>query len=127
MSASPGPEPYSIAVPEETLDDLRRRLAATRWPEPIGPDDWSAGVPIAVVRDLAEYWRDGFDWREHERRLNELPQFRVPIDDYEIHFIHVRGRGPNPLPLLLTNGWPSSIHEYAEGDRPAHRPCGARR
>ena len=123
MSASIRPEPYAIAVPEETLADLRRRLAATRWPEPIGPDDWGAGTPLAVVRDLAEYWRDGFDWREQERRLNELPQFRVPIDDYEIHFIHVRGRGPAPLPLLLTNGWPSSIHEYAKVIGPLTDPA----
>jgi pimeloyl-ACP methyl ester carboxylesterase len=123
MSASPSPEPFCIAVPGETLDDLRRRLAATRWPEPIGPDDWSAGTPIAEVKALAEYWRDGFDWRAHERRLNELPQFRVPIDDYEIHFVHVRGRGPNPLPLLLTNGWPSSIHEYVKVIGPLTDPA----
>jgi pimeloyl-ACP methyl ester carboxylesterase len=123
MSASPRPEPFQIAVSDAALDDLKRRLAATRWPEPIGPDDWSAGTPISEVQALAEYWRDGFDWRVHERRLNELPQFRVTIDDYDIHFVHVRGRGPNPLPLLLTNGWPSSIYEYVKVIGPLTDPA----
>ena len=112
MSASPRPEPFRIDIPDATLDDLRRRLAATRWPESTGPDDWAAGAPDQA-RALADYWRDGFDWRAQERRLNELPQFRVRIDDYDLHFVHVRGRGLDPLPLILTNGWPSSIHEYA--------------
>jgi len=123
MSASPRPEPFRIDVPDATLVDLRRRLAATRWPESTGPDDWAGGVPVAEVRALADYWRDGFDWRAQERRLNELPQFRVRIDDYDLHFVHVRGRGPDPLPLILTNGWPSSIHEYARVVGPLTDPA----
>ena len=123
MSATVRPEPFLIAVPDETMDDLRRRLAATRWPEQIGPDDWTAGAPIAEVRALADYWRDGFDWRAQERRLNELPQFRVRIDDYDLHYIHVRGRGPRPLPLILTHGWPGSIHEYIDVVGPLTDPA----
>jgi pimeloyl-ACP methyl ester carboxylesterase len=112
--AAPTPEPFEIAVPDATLADLRRRLAATRWPDPIGPDDWTSGAPLEVVRALADHWRDGFDWRAHERALNAWPQVRVRLDDYDLHVVHVPGVGPDPLPLVLTHGWPSSIHEFSK-------------
>ena len=114
MAAPTRPEPFQIAVPEEVLDDLRRRLATTRWPDPIGADDWTAGAPVGLVRALADHWRDGFDWRAQERALNAWPQVRVRLDDYDLHVVHVPGTGPDPLPLVLTHGWPSSIHEFAK-------------
>lgn len=123
MATSPRPEPFQIAIAEETLDDLRRRLAATRWPASTGPDDWTAGTPVAEVRALAEHWRDGFDWRAQERALNALPQYRVRLADHDVHFVHVRGRGPAPLPLVVTHGWPSSIHEYAKVVGPLADPA----
>jgi pimeloyl-ACP methyl ester carboxylesterase len=114
MAAPSRPEPYRIAVPQEVLDDLRRRLEATRWPDPIGPDDWTAGAPLRTVRGLADHWGNGFDWRGHEAALNRWPQFRVQLDDYDLHVLHVRGTGPDPLPLVLTHGWPSSFFEFSK-------------
>lgn len=114
MAAPSPPEPFQVAVPDEVLTDLRRRLAATRWPDPIGPDDWTSGAPIALVRALADHWREAFDWRAQERALNAWPQLRVRIDGYDLHVVHARGTGPNPLPLALTHGWPSSIHEFVK-------------
>jgi pimeloyl-ACP methyl ester carboxylesterase len=114
MPAPSRPEPFQISVPEEVLADLRRRLAATRWPEVVGPDDWTAGAPVDLVRMLAEHWREAFDWRAQERALNAWPQLRVRLDGYDLHVLHVRGRGPAPLPLVLTHGWPSSFHEFSK-------------
>ncbi|WP_232666881.1 epoxide hydrolase family protein [Pseudonocardia sp. TRM90224] len=106
--------PFRIDVPQQALDDLRARLANTRWPgEPAG-NGWSRGVPLDYLRELAEYWRSGFDWRAHEARINTFPQFTTSIDGQTFHFLHVRSPEPDALPLLLTHGWPSGPVEYLD-------------
>lgn len=111
MSA-PKPEPFRIAVPQETLDDLKARLARTRFPDEAPDAPWAYGTSLAYMRDLVAYWRDEYDWRKHEAALNALPQFKVEIDGIGVHFIHVQGKGPNPRPLLLSHGWPGSVVEF---------------
>ena len=103
-----GTRPFEIHIPEAELDDLRDRLARTRWPQGPADSGWERGVPLAYLKGLAEYWAGGFDWREQERRLNELPQFITEIDGQPIHFVHVRSPEPDARPLILTHGWPSS-------------------
>src|SRR4029077_9480927 len=100
--------PFLLDVPGAQLADPRRRLRATRWPEPEPVPDWSQGVPLAYLRDLCEYWADGYDWRRAEARLNALPQFQTEIDGLSIVFAHVRSPRPDALPLILTHGWPGS-------------------
>jgi pimeloyl-ACP methyl ester carboxylesterase len=99
-------EPFSIAVPETRLADLRERLARARFPHDYANGDWSYGVEGAYLRELVDYWRDRYDWRVQERRINAFRHFRTRIDDLPIHFIHEPGRGPAPLPLILSHGWP---------------------
>jgi len=101
-------EPFSIAVDEEVLDDLRERLARTRWPSAAPGEPWAQGTDYAYLRRLAAYWRSHFDWREQERRLNRHPQFIAEVDGVRVHFVHVRGGG---VPLVLTHGWPSAFLE----------------
>ena len=107
-------DPFEIAVPETVLDDLHRRLDATRWPEAETVEDWSQGVPLEYVRDIAEYWRHRYDWRAREVRLNGVDHFMTDIDDLAIHFIHQRSPHPNALPILITHGWPGSVVEFME-------------
>jgi pimeloyl-ACP methyl ester carboxylesterase len=113
MGETTGIRPFRIAIPQEDLDDLRDRLARTRWPGDPG-DGWRRGVPLGYLKELADYWADGFDWRKQEARLNELPQFLTSIDGQDIHFLHVRSPEPAALPLLVTHGWPSSPVEFLE-------------
>lgn len=108
------PERFTIAIPEAQVEDLRARLRNSRWAPEIGNDDWGLGVSGAYLRDLAAYWADGFDWREQERRLNRYPHYRVTIDGVPIHFIHVRGKGPSPTPIVLTHGWPWTFWDFAK-------------
>jgi pimeloyl-ACP methyl ester carboxylesterase len=103
--------PFHVHVPERVLDDLRRRLAATRLPDQETVADQSQGVQLATMKDLVRYWRTDYDWRKAEARLNPLPQFVTTIDGVEIHFIHVRSKNPNALPVIITHGWPGSIFE----------------
>jgi len=103
--------PFRINVPEEALVDLRRRLAATRWPEKETVDDDSQGVPLATIQELVRYWQTEYDWRKVEARLNAVPQFITEIDGLDIHFIHVRSKHDNALPLIVTHGWPGSVIE----------------
>jgi epoxide hydrolase len=103
---------FRIDVPEADLRDLRERLERTRWPESETVGDWSQGVPLAYMQELCRYWADGYDWRATEERLNALPQFRTEIDGLGIHFVHVRSRHPDALPLVITHGWPGSIVEF---------------
>ncbi|WP_345816349.1 epoxide hydrolase family protein [Paraburkholderia sp. PREW-6R] len=105
-------EPFQIAVPDDAIDDLRRRLRATRW-APVTPSPaWQQGVDAAWLRELATYWADQFDWRAAERRLNEQPQFQADVDGQRVHFVHRRGAGPAPYPLVVTHGWPGSFFEF---------------
>src|SRR5499426_2890400 len=111
MSTTTDIRPFHIEIPEEQIDDLRRRIAATRWPTKELVEDRSQGVQLATLRALARYWTTEYDWRTCEARLNALPQFKTKIDGVDIHFIHVRSRHENALPLIMTHGWPGSIIE----------------
>jgi pimeloyl-ACP methyl ester carboxylesterase len=113
---------FAIEIPEAELDDLRDRLARTRWPRELPGVGWSRGVPRAYLRELAEYWRTSYDWREHEARLNELPQFVTTIDGANVHFLHVRSGEPDALPLIVTHGWPGSIVEFLDIIEPLTDP-----
>ena len=115
--------PHRIDVPEAELDDLRARLANTRWPEAELVEDWTQGIPLAYVRELCDYWRDGYDWRAVEGRLNAIPQFKTAIDGCGIHFLHRRSPEPNARPLVLTHGWPGSIVEFLKAIDPLADPA----
>jgi len=106
--------PFTVHVPQGALDDLKKRLANTRWPNKEPVTDWSQGVPLAKAQALADYWRTRYDWRRVESTLNGLPQFRTQIDGLGIYFIHVRSKHENALPMILTHGWPGSIIEFLE-------------
>ncbi|MHC2719151.1 hypothetical protein ACVMGE_001638 [Bradyrhizobium diazoefficiens] len=110
-AASGAIRPFHVNVPEEDLLDLRRRLAATRWPDREIVADQSQGVQLTTVQQLVRYWQNDYDWRKVEARLNALPQFVTEIDGVDIHFIHVRSRHENALPMIVTHGWPGSIIE----------------
>jgi pimeloyl-ACP methyl ester carboxylesterase len=103
--------PFHVSVPEEQLVDLRRRIASTRWPDRETVNDQSQGIPLAKIRALVEYWGTGYDWRKAEAKLNSLPQFMTGVDGLDIHFIHVRSKQPNALPVIITHGWPGSVFE----------------
>ncbi|GAB3959529.1 epoxide hydrolase [Actinoallomurus acanthiterrae] len=114
---------FRIDVPQAQLDDLRDRLAATRWPDELPGVDWSYGVPAGYARRLAEYWRTGFDWRAAEARLNAFPQFTTRIDGQNIHFLHVRSPEQDALPLIITHGWPGSVAEFMKVIGPLTDPA----
>jgi Epoxide hydrolase N terminus len=113
---------FQIEVPQEDLDDLRRRIAATRWPTRELVDDRSQGVQLATTKALADFWENEYDWRACEARLNALPQFKTDIDGVEVHFIHVRSQHEDALPLILTHGWPGSVVELLETVGPLTDP-----
>jgi|RhiMetdeSRZDD1v2_1073273.scaffolds.fasta_scaffold73833_2 microsomal epoxide hydrolase len=106
------PRPFTVKVPDAVLTDLRERLARARWPDEIPGAHWQYGSDLAYVKELVAYWRDRYDWRRHEATLNAFRQFTVPLAGIELHFIHEEGRGPRPLPLLLSHGWPGSVWEF---------------
>ncbi|GAA4262851.1 epoxide hydrolase [Dactylosporangium darangshiense] len=106
--------PFQISIPQDHLDDLRQRLAHTRWPGEVPGASWTAGVPLDYLKDLADYWQTKYDWRAHEARLNEFPQFTTVIDEQTVHFLHVRSPEPDALPLILTHGWPGSVVEFMQ-------------
>ena len=113
--------PFRIAVPEDAIADLKSRLAATHWPSVIA-DDWTHGQPVSFIKELAEQWLHRYDWREHEARLNRLPQFRTDIDGQPIHFVHIESPEPKALPLVLSHGWPGSIVEFLDVIGPLSDP-----
>src|ERR687893_1179954 len=114
--------PFRARVPEEALVDLRRRLAATRWPDQETVADRSQGVRLATMKELVRYWQTDYDWRKAEAKLNALPQFVTTIDGVDIHFVHVRSRHPNALPLIMTHGWPGSVFELLKTVGPLNDP-----
>jgi pimeloyl-ACP methyl ester carboxylesterase len=114
--------PFRISVPEATLADLRRRIAAAKWPERETVTDATQGVQLATIQKLARYWQTDYDWRKFEAKLNALPQFMTNIDGVDIHFIHVRSKHPNALPLIITHGWPGSIVELLKIIDPLTNP-----
>ncbi|PYM85308.1 MAG: multidrug MFS transporter [Candidatus Rokuibacteriota bacterium] len=106
------PRPFTVRVPDEVLADLRTRLERVRWPDEIAGEGWRYGTSLAYMKELVAYWRDRYDWRAQEARLNALPQFTLPMGDLDLHFIHAKGVGPSPLPLLVSHGWPGSVWEF---------------
>jgi pimeloyl-ACP methyl ester carboxylesterase len=115
-------EPFRIDIPQADLDELNRRLDATRWPDELPGVDWRYGVPLGYLKELADHWRNTYDWRAHEKQLNDLPQFTTEIDGQNIHFLHVRSPEPDALPLVLTHGWPGSIVEFLDVIGPLSDP-----
>src|SRR2546425_8919350 len=114
--------PFKVDVPQAALDDLKERLANTRWPDKETVTDWSQGVPLTKAQSLVEYWRDKYDWRRFEARINAFPQSRTQIDGVGIHFIHMRSPQQNALPIILTHGWPGSVVEFMEVIGPLSDP-----
>ncbi len=104
--------PFTIAIPDSELEDLKQRLARTRWPNPETVPDWSQGVRAENAKSLINYWEREYDWRRFESELNRFPQFLTAIDGLDIHFIHVKSENANAMPLILTHGWPGSIVEF---------------
>jgi pimeloyl-ACP methyl ester carboxylesterase len=105
-------QPFHLRVTDEALADLRERLARVRWPDEPPLTPWSTGTSVEYMKQLVAYWRDRFDWRAQEVKLNAFRQFTVPLAGIELHFIHEEGKGPNPIPLLLSHGWPGSVFEF---------------
>src|SRR3954468_23337983 len=103
--------PFRVKVPEADVADLHRRLVATRWPDKETVADESQGAQLAKLQELVRYWGTEYDWRKAEAKLNAFPQFKTNIDGVDIHFIHVRSRHPNAMPLIITHGWPGSVFE----------------
>src|SRR5688572_29738550 len=114
--------PFHLDIPDEALEDLRRRIAATQWPEKETVADQSQGVPLAMVHELADYWATDYDWRRCEGELNSLPQFITEVDGLDIHFIHVRSEHEDALPLIVNHGWPGSIIEQLKIINPLTDP-----
>ena len=114
--------PFTIETPEADLDDLRARIAATRWPEKETVEDQSQGPQLATMQALARYWAEEYDWRKCEEKLNALPHFITEIDGLDIHFIHVRSEHDDALPLLVCHGWPGSIIEQLKIIDPLTNP-----
>ncbi len=106
--------PFTIAVEDSVLEDLRQRLADTRWPDEIPNTGWDYGSNLDYIKELVEYWRTGFDWRAQEAKLNQFSHFKSEVDGLNIHFIHEKGKGPNPIPLVITHGWPSCFFEMTK-------------
>src|SRR6266480_3511325 len=117
--------PFTIAVADGVLDDLRQRLARTRWPDQMPGTEWVYGTDLATLQDLCSYWADGYDWRTAEAELNQWPQFETDVDGLHLHFIHARSPHPDAFPLVITHGWPGSVAEFLKilgplTDPPAH-------
>jgi pimeloyl-ACP methyl ester carboxylesterase len=108
------PQPFQVDVPRAELDELRGRLARTRWPDQLPGAGWSYGVDRNHLVELVEYWRTGYDWRRHEARLNETAQFTTGIDGQRVHFLHARSPEPDALPLIITHGWPSTVYDFLD-------------
>ncbi|TIM37135.1 MAG: epoxide hydrolase [Mesorhizobium sp.] len=114
--------PFTVGIPQAALEDLRRRIAETRWPDRETVDDQSQGIQLAKLKPLVKYWGTGYDWRKAEAKLNTLPQFMTTIEGVDIHFIHVRSKHPNALPLIMTHGWPGSVFELLKTVGPLADP-----
>jgi pimeloyl-ACP methyl ester carboxylesterase len=108
------PTPFTLHIPDAAIADLRERLGRTRYPDQAPGEAWAYGTEVDYLRDLTEYWRTAFDWRAEEAALNAFPQFRAALDDVDLHYLHVPGVGPDPMPLLLLHGWPGSVFEFLD-------------
>ena len=108
------PKPFALSIPDAAIADLKTRLGLTRLPDSAPGEPWADGSSVDYVRDLVAYWKDHFDWRAQEAALNGFSQFKVPLHDIDVHYLHVSGVGPNPYPLLLMHGWPGSVFEFLD-------------
>ncbi len=115
-------QPFRIRISEDDLQDLKRRLQASRWPDRETVEDWSQGIPLAYMQEVCQYWANAYDWRATEARLNAFDQFRTEIDGVGIHFLHIRSPHPDALPLVMTHGWPGSIIEFLKVIEPLSNP-----
>ncbi|MBQ0797193.1 epoxide hydrolase [Zhongshania sp.] len=115
-------KPFRVDIPQSQLDDLKARLANTRWPDAETVDDWSQGAPLNAVKSLCKYWQHSYDWRRCEQELNAHPQFTTEIDGLDIHFLHIRSPHDNALPMLMTHGWPGSVLEFMQVIAPLTNP-----
>src|SRR5262249_14968101 len=104
-------QPFTIQIDDEVLRDLKQRLQRTRWPDEIIASGWNYGTNLDYLKQLVTYWRDVYDWRAQERLLNSFPQFQTTINGLGLHFVHVKGKGPDPMPLIISHGWPGSFFE----------------
>lgn len=116
-------EPFTIAIPEDALRDLRERLAKTRWPHDFANDQWQYGTNLAYLKELVEYWLHQYDWRAQEKAMNAFANYKTTIDGMPIHFIHEPGKGPNPMPLILSHGWPWTFWDFHKVIRPLTDPA----
>ncbi|MGC1426965.1 MAG: epoxide hydrolase N-terminal domain-containing protein, partial [Albidovulum sp.] len=114
--------PFHIHVPEETLADIHQRVKRYPWHEM--PDDggWDYGTNMDYLKELCAYWVDGFDWRKQEARINSFSHFKAPVDGIDMHFIYEKGSGPNPMPLMISHGWPGSVAEFFDLIEPLTHP-----
>jgi microsomal epoxide hydrolase len=124
MSEKVTPETYTINVPDDILTDLRQRLSLTRWPDEIPDAGWQFGTDLSYIRELVDYWQHEYDWRKHEQRLNNFRHYKVQLKGITLHYIHQPGKGPDPLPLLISHGWPGSIYEFVKIIGPLTDPAG---
>ena len=106
--------PFTLHVPDAEIAGLKQRLARTRFPDSAPGEPWAYGTSVGYMRDLVAYWGERFDWRAEEAKLNAFPQFKIARDDVDLHYLHVPGKGPNPIPLLLMHGWPGSVFEFID-------------
>ena len=116
-------QPFSVAIPDEVLADLRERLARVRWPDDFANSQWEYGTNLDYLKELVEYWRDEYDWRQHEDAINAFSQYRSTIEGIPIHFIHEPGKGPQPIPLILSHGWPWTFWDFHKVIRPLSDPA----
>jgi pimeloyl-ACP methyl ester carboxylesterase len=116
------PQPFKIAIPEATLENIRARIADFPWDAMPELDGWEYGTNLAYMKELCAYWLDEFNWRAQEQELNRFPQFKASVDDLDIHFIHEKGSDPTPMPLLISHGWPGSVHEFQNVIEPLAHP-----
>ncbi len=107
-------EPFQISTSQEILDDLQNRLERTRWPDEVHQSGWRYGANLEYMKELVDYWRTSFDWHAQEQRINSFANYLATVEDVRVHFIHEHGKGPNPIPLVITHGWPSSFVEMLE-------------
>jgi epoxide hydrolase len=120
---SDGIQPFRIEIPQADVDYLHGRLASARWPGELPGAGWSRGIPLGYLKELAEHWHTGYDWRAQEAQLNQYPQFTTEIDGQRIHFLHVRSGQPGAKPLLITHGFPSSVAEFLHLVEPLVNPA----
>jgi Epoxide hydrolase N terminus len=105
-------QPFNVHVPDAILHDLQKRLTRTRWPDEIPDSAWNHGMDLGYLKELVDYWQHNFNWREQQVKLNEFGQFKAQINGVNIHLIHMKGKGANPLPIILTHGWPDSFYRF---------------